>query len=96
MNTEFIQVTIVHQMLHWCNIFKEFSNPDSDNYSLGISSALRRNVEQFRAYSPVIANSPGGCVRYSVKSNLSFRIFTERGHIAFHEPMDHLTSENPP
>ena len=26
-------------MLHWCNIFKEFpnpENPDSDNYSLGI------------------------------------------------------------
>lgn len=35
-------------------------------------------------------------MRYFVKSNLSFRVFTERGHIAFHEPMDHLTLENPP
>ena len=33
---------------------------------------------------------------YFVKSNLSIRIFTEKGYIVFHEPTDHLTSENPP
>ena len=30
------------------------------------------------------------------KSNLSFRIFTERGYITFHEPTGHLTLEKPP
>ena len=57
MNTGFIQMVIVHQMLHWCNVFREFPNPHSDNDSLGIGSALRRNVEQFRSYSPLIADS---------------------------------------
>ena len=35
-------------------------------------------------------------MRYFVKYNLSFRVFTEKGHIASHEPTYRLTLENSP